>query len=140
MNAYEFNNWKPRIEHLPVASERTTAVCSDGFSGFQSVCVKEIKDGQMEIEGSFLAGDTVLIRERAYTGWRYRVDKGPWSPAKTSPHHFLLLPISKASKQIDVDFFPADFYELGAACGLISLLIPAIVLLFRRRIHNRHTI
>ncbi len=140
MNAYEFNNWKPRIEHLPVPAERTTAVCSDGFSGFQSVCVKEIKDGHMEIEGSFLAGDTVLIRERAYSGWRYRLDKGLWKPAIASPHHFLILPISKASKQVELDFFPADFYALSAACGLISLLIPVIVLLFRRRIGNRHTI
>jgi hypothetical protein len=133
MNAYELTHWKPRFEHLRAPAETVSVACTLGFLGYQSLCVKEFRDGEMQIKGAFQAGDTLLVRERSYQGWRYRLDGGPWTRAIASREHFLALPIPLKTKSVDLEFFPADFYFLAGACGLLSILLPACIFLFRKR-------
>jgi hypothetical protein len=88
----------------------------------------------MEIRGSFRAGDTLTIRERAYPGWLVRVDGGSWQVARSTPEHFLTVPFSSSAAQVELAYVPRDFHILT---GLASLVTAALLLLkwakFRRK-------
>lgn len=139
MNAYELSNWRPRIEKInfdaknPNVNEDTIKpVCPSGYSGYHGICVEEKQDGTFKILGIFKVGDTVLVRERAYRGWRYRQADGAWKNAPESKDHFLALPILKNSTSVDLEFFPLDFYELLAGCLLLTVLLPILFLSFKK--------
>ena len=134
MHAYELTGWKPRIERLPAVSPDTAlataelanlaeAPCPPGYAGLRGLCALEDRDGHMKILGPFQAGDTLLVRERAYRGWRYRVDGGPWLKAPETGDHFLGLPMASGAAAVEVEFFPRDFYMLVGICVLVSFLL-----------------
>jgi len=131
MNAYELTGWKPRIERLaalpgdfsPASADLAETPCPQGYAGLYGLCALEDRDGHLKILGPFLAGDTLLIRERAYRGWRYRVDGGAWRKAPESREHFLSLPLGSGAAAVEVEFFPGDFYILVGICFLISFLL-----------------
>jgi hypothetical protein len=133
VNAYELKNWKPRFEKLTSDLEEKSIPCPTGYSEFKGLCVLELRDGHMQIKGQFSVGDTLWVRERAYPGWRYRLEAGPWMSITKSEDHFLHLPITKNSKTVELDFFPRDFYLLSGLCLFITLIIPLPFFMRRKR-------
>jgi hypothetical protein len=127
INIYEISNWHPRIEQKPV--QEKTFPCPSTFSGFNNLCVHEIRDGQMQIMGSFQIGDTLIVRERAYRGWRYRMGDGPWKATLESKDHFLCIPILSEATTVEVNFHPTDFYVLVEICIAVTAFI--FFLIFR---------
>lgn len=109
--------------------------CPPGHQGFRGLCVHEVRDGRVNILGSFSAGDTLLFRERAYPGWLYRVDQGPWQVAQETPEHFLAAPLQAEARSIEFAFIPFDLYY-WAGIGLLVTGLVAIFAFFRRYSRN----
>lgn len=134
VRVYEVRDWRPRFERIPErAGYPDSTSCPGGFAGFRGLCVREARDGHMEIRGDFAAGDTLLVRERAYPGWRFRIDGGPWREARETPDHFLYAPVARPSRSVELAFVPTDFYRWVGAGALVSIFI-AVFAVFRRRI------
>ena len=86
----------------------------------------------MEVHGDFASGDTLLVRERAYPGWRYRVGGGPWRKAPESSDHFFYVPITRPAHSVEFAFVPADFYRLGRIAALVSTFLAVFAGFLRR--------
>ena len=132
VNSYELTDWRPRIEQVP-HGDTASATCPVGYSGYHGLCVQEIRDGKIRVTGVFQAGDNLLVRERAYRGWQYRVDGGAWIKAPESKDHFLALLFADKASVVDLEFFPTDFYWLVGMCFLVSGLILVFFWVFRKR-------
>jgi hypothetical protein len=94
--------------------------------------VQEERDGRLLVAGVFAPGDTLLFREHAYPGWRYRVGGGPWKTAPETSEHFLAAPVAEAAHRIEFAFVPGDFYRWTGVGALATGLI-AVFAVFRRR-------
>lgn len=135
VTAYELRAWRPRLElasHLrtnPQGRSDTTA-CGTGFSGYGGLCVRELRDGDIRIQADFLAGDTLIVRERYNPEWKYRLDGGPWLRPEETQDHFIAMPLPDAVKAVDLIYSPGDFYRL---VGLGALLTVALMGFFRFR-------
>jgi hypothetical protein len=154
IRVYELPAWRPRFElrlaagapgaslgpgdsavggapgsnpgHGPHPEHPGPTSCDPGFAGHGGLCVREVRDGGMEIRGSFRTGDTLTIRERAYPGWLVRVDDSSWQVAQSTPEHFLTVPFSSSAAQVELAYVPRDFHILT---GLASLVTAALLLL-----------
>lgn len=135
VNAYELKDWRPRLETLgaspgphgtlaaglPRASgAMDTALCRDGYSGYGGLCVREPRDGRFLVEGNFRPGDTLLIRERFTSEWRYRVDGGGWLKPLRSADQFTALPLKGGGRSVEMVYTPAEFYQASAFCLILT--------------------
>jgi hypothetical protein len=132
VNAYELRDWRPRLETLgpshrplsaalPVGSAAMdTTVCREGYSGFGGICVREPRDGRFLVEGSFLPGDTLMIRERFSSEWRYRVDGGGWLKPLRSADQFTALPLKGGGRSVEMIYTPTEFYQASAFCLILT--------------------
>jgi hypothetical protein len=134
--AYEVRDWKPRFEALRSGPRAGNgAPCPGGFSGYRDLCVREPRDGSLEVRGNWKAGDTLLFRERYSEGWRYRMEGGAWNPVREGPDGFMILTAEKESAGMEIGYHPGRFYALAGACYGVPALSALVGLLigFRRR-------
>jgi hypothetical protein len=139
VNAYQLPGWRPRIERLPASPSTdspSATACPQGYSGHGGLCVYEPRDGHLTVLGAFHPGDTLIFRERAYSGWRYRIDHGSWRKAPESADHFLAMPLPTGAAAVEVAFFPRDFYLLSALAAALTALI-GLFLMFVRLKKNK---
>lgn len=123
INVYELKDWKPRIEILSSTQNSLENHCPENYARLNGLCVFENKDGHFDILAAFKKNDTVYIRERFFSGWRYRFEKGPWNNLSDSKDHFLKIPVTENSQQLEVEFFPKEFYCYLALCFVVSFLV-----------------
>lgn len=122
VNAYELKDWRPRLEVFgdsrgPVsAAAKVGPKCREGYSGHGGLCVKEPRDGVFLVEGSFLPGDTLIIRERFSTGWRYRENGGRWQRPLRTADEFTALPLQGGGRSVEMRYTPTEFYQASAFC------------------------
>lgn len=157
VRAYEVKAWRPRLELLPARGLESSrgvpglpspedsprevtaapkaagaASCPTDRSAHAGLCVQEIRDGRLVVWGDFGAGDTLVFREHAYPGWRYRVDEGPWTEAPETREHFLAAPLGKAAGRIEFAYVPREFYRWTGVSLVITVPL-AVFAVFRRR-------
>jgi hypothetical protein len=140
MNAYEVKDWRPRLQIIgnrhgaePAASPlafslafpaaigaKDTAACREGYSGYGGLCVREPRDGEFKVEGLFLPGDTLVIRERFTSEWRYRIDGGEWRKPLRTGDHFTALPLPGGGRSVEMIYAPTEFYQASAFCLILT--------------------
>jgi hypothetical protein len=132
VNAYELRDWRPRLQALgpshgpgpamlpeqPRALD--TTLCREGYSGYGGLCVREPRDGEFRVEGMFLPGDTLMIRERFSPEWRYRVDGGGWLTPLRSADQFTALPLKGGGRSVEMVYTPTEFYRASAFCLVLT--------------------
>ncbi|MDB5103375.1 MAG: conserved rane protein of unknown function [Fibrobacteres bacterium] len=137
VNAFEILDWRPRLEtsshlraeeaesprpiHAEARSARNRTACPAGYSGYGGLCVQEPRDGDFRILGPFPPGDTLIIRERFSSEWRFRVDGGAWGLPQETADHFVAMPLVGGGKTVEMVYSPIGFYQALAFCLVLTV-------------------
>ncbi len=124
---YEMPSYAPRLERKPSRSDANPQAldslqdspppCPEAFARHADLCALEPRDGQLEIRGSFKAGDTLVFREHYWPGWQMRTGDGRWQPMLRDVNGFQYGVIDQVNSKIEMRFFPIAFFKLCALCA-----------------------
>lgn len=150
MHVYEMREYAPRLQHIPTRPREPLSgnpgQCAEGFSRWQNLCAREMRDGHLVIQGLppkdagrkrdwlFQAGDILVFREHAFAGgWEARLDGGEWRQLIRDPLGFQFVNIYRNTAQIEIRYFPRAWFWLIAWALLCFLLLATLCHFYNRK-------
>ncbi len=125
---YEIEGWQPRMQLQRAAPfSGLNQNCSEGFTPHSGICLREVRDGHWELQGSFRAGDSLLFRERYHPEWRYRSPGKDWEKPQRTSQDFMVTSFQEAVEVLEWRFIPYSLYRSLAAICFSSLVLFGIL-------------